>query len=159
MIKNWIVARYKINEIKRVESNLLNQEFDYYLPKITTRKINSDARVEVLFPGYIFVNINIENYSALNYTIGIKNIIKFGDNISYISNEEINTMQMVEEISKKDPIASQIKIGQDALIAKGSFKGSIVKICSLPSNKRVGVLLSFLGSMRRVTISEKDLIF
>ena len=159
MIKNWIVARYKINEIKRVESNLLNQEFDYYLPKITTRKINSDARVEVLFPGYIFVNINIENYSALNYTIGIKNIIKFGDNISYISNEEINTMQMVEEISKKDPIASQIQIGQDAMIARGSFKGSIVKICSLPSNKRVGVLLSFLGSMRRVTISEKDLIF
>ena len=45
------------------------------------------------------------------------------------------------------------------MIAKGSLAGSIVKVCSLPSKERVGVLLSFLGSVRRVTIPEKDLIF
>ena len=47
----------------------------------------------------------------------------------------------------------------DAMIAKGSLKGSIVKVCSLPSKDRVSILLSFLGSLRRVTIPEKDLIF
>ena len=115
--------------------------------------------MEVLFPGYIFVNTSLENYSALKYTIGIKNIIKFGDNISHISDEEIEAMQMAEETSKIDPVASQIKIGQDVMIANGSLSGSIVKVCSLPSKERVGVLLSFLGSMRRVTIPEKDLLF
>ena len=159
MKKNWLVATYKINEVRRVESNLLNQKFDYYLPKITTKKINSNPKVEVLFPGYIFVNTSFENYSALKYTMGIKNIIKFGDNISCISDEEIEAMQMAEETSKIDPVASQIQIGQDVMIAKGSLTGSIVKVCSLPSKERVGVLLSFLGSVRRVTISEKDLIF
>ena len=159
MKKNWLVATYKINEVKRVESNLLNQKFDYYLPKITTKKINSNPKVEVLFPGYIFVNTSFENYSALKYTMGIRNIIKFGDNISCISDEEIEAMQMAEETSKIDPVASQIQIGQDVMIAKGSLTGSIVKVCSLPSKERVGVLLSFLGSVRRVTISEKDLIF
>ena len=159
MKKNWLVATYKINEIRRVESNLLNQKFDYCLPKITTRKINSNPKLEVLFPGYIFVNTNIENYTALKYTMGIRNIIKFGDNISCISDEEIEAMQMLEETSKMDPVASQIQIGQDVTISKGSLTGSIVKVCSLPSKKRVGVLLSFLGSMRRVTIPEKDLIF
>jgi len=158
MKKNWLVATYKINEIRRVESNLLNQKFDYCLPKITTRKINSNPKLEVLFPGYIFVNTNIENYTALKYTMGIRNIIKFGDNISCISDEEIEAMQMLEETSKMDPVASQIQIGQDVTISKGSLTGSIVKVCSLPSKKRVGVLLSFLGSMRRVTIPEKDLI-
>ena len=82
MKKNWLVATYKINEVRRVESNLLNQKFDYCLPKITIKKINSNPKVEVLFPGYIFVNTSFENYSALKYTMGIKNIIKFGDNIS-----------------------------------------------------------------------------
>ena len=159
MKKNWLVATYKINEVRRVESNLLNQKFDYYLPKITTKKINSNPKVEVLFPGYIFVNTSLENYSALKYTMGIKNIIKFGDNISCISDEEIEAMQMAEETSKIDPVASQIQIGQDVMIAKGSLTGSIVKVCSLPSKERVGVLLSFLGSVRRVTIPEKDLIF
>ena len=159
MKKKWLIALYKSNEVKRVESNLLNQNFDFYLPKITIKKINANPKVEVLFPGYIFINTSLENYSALKYTIGIKNIIKFGDNISCISNEEIKIMQMAEETSKIDPVAPQIQIGKDVLILKGSLKGSMVKICSLPSRQRVGILLSFLGSMRRVTIPIKDLIF
>jgi transcription antitermination factor NusG len=158
MKKNWLVAIYKSNEVKKVESNLLNQNFDFYLPKITIKKINAKPKVEVLFPGYIFVNTSLENYSALKYTMGIKNIIKFGDNISCIASEEIEAIQMVEEKSKLDPVASQIQIGQDVMIAKGSLAGSIVKVCSLPSKERVGILLSFLGSVRRVTISEKDLV-
>ena len=159
MKKNWLVATYKINESRRVESNLSNQKFDYYLPKITIKKINSNPKVEVLFPGYIFVNTSLENYSALKYTKGIKNIIKFGEYISTISNEEIKSMQRAEETSKINPVVSQIQIGQEAIIAKGSLAGSIVKVCSLSSKDRVGVFLSFLGSVRRVTIPEKDLIF
>jgi transcription antitermination factor NusG len=159
MKKNWIVATYKSNEVRRVEWNLLNQKFDYYLPKITTKKINSKSKMEALFPGYIFVNTSLDNYSSLKYTMGIKNIIKFGDNICCISDEEIEAMQKAEEASKIDPVVSKIKIGQDVMIAKGSLAGSIVKICSLASRERVGILLSFLGSMRRVTISKKDLIF
>ena len=159
MKNNWLVATYRINEVKRVERNLSNQKFDYYLPKITTKKINSDPKVEVLFPGYIFVKAGFKNYSALKYTMGIKNIIKFGEKFSCISADEIEAMQMAEEMSKMTPLVSQIKIGQYAEITKGSFKGSIVKVCSLPSKERVDVFLSFLGSMRKVAIPEKHLTF
>ena len=159
MIKNWVVATYKTNEVRRVERNLLNQKFDYYLPKITTKKTNSKPKIEMLFPGYIFVNISIDNYSSLKYTMGIKNIIKFGDNISLISDEEIEALQMAEEASKIDPVVSRIKINQNVTISKGSLAGSIGKVCSLHSRERVGILLHFLGSVRRVTIAEKDLIF
>jgi len=157
MKKNWLIATYKINEVRRVENNLANQKFDFYLPKITTQNINSKPREEVLFPGYIFIHASIKNHSDLKYTKGIKHIIKFGDNISCISIEEIRSMQIAEKTSKIDPVASQIQIGQDALISEGSLKGSIVKVCSLPSKERVGVLLSFLGSKRRITISIKDI--
>ena len=159
MKKKWLIALYKSNEFKRLEKNLLNQNFDFYLPQITVKKINSNPRVEVLFPGYIFVNTSLENYSALKYTLGIKNIIKFGDNISCISSEEIKSMQMAEETSKIDPIAPKIQIGKDAMISKGSLKGNMVKICSLPSQQRVAVFLTFLGSVRRVTIPISDLTF
>jgi len=159
MKKKWLIASYKSNEVKRVERNLSNQKFDFYLPKITIKKISANPIVEVIFPGYIFVNTSLENYSALKYTKGIKNIVKFGDNISCLSSEEIEAMQMAEETSKINPVALQIQVGQYVMIAKGSLAGSIVKVCSLPSKERVGVLLTFLGSVRRVTISEKDLIF
>ena len=159
MQKNWLIALYKINEVKRVEVNLINQNFDYYLPKITTKKINSKPKEEILFPGYIFVNTSIKNYSALKYTIGIKNIIKFGSKISCISDKDIKAMQIAEKKSKTDPISSKIEVGQDVLISSGYLKGNIVKICSLPSRKRIGILLTFLGTERKISISEKDIIF
>ena len=159
MKKKWLIALYKSNEVKRAERNLLNQNFDYYLPKITIDKINSNPKEVLLFPGYIFVNTTLENYTALKYTLGIKNIIKFGDSISFISNEDIESMQMAEESSKIDPIAIQMQLGQNATISNGSLKGRMVKICSLPSKERVGVLLTLLGSSRRATIPQKNLSF
>ena len=159
MKKNWLVATYKINEVRRLERNLLNQKFEYYLPKITSKKINSNPKVEMLFPGYIFINTSLENYSALKYTMGIRNIIKFGENISSIADEEIIAMQMAEETSKINPVLLQIQIGQDVMIGKGSFAGNIAKVCTLPAKERVGILLSFLGSVRRINIPQKDLIF
>ncbi len=158
MIKKWIVATYKLNEVKRVENNLSDQKFYYYLPKITTKKNNSNPMVEVLFPGYIFINTSFENYSALKYTKGIKNIIKFGDNISHITDEEIKIIRKIEELSKSEPLVSKIRINQEAMVTKGSFKGLIVRICSLPKKERVNVFLTILGSKRKVSVLEKDLI-
>jgi transcription antitermination factor NusG len=159
MKKKWLVALFKASESKRLEINMSNQNFDYYLPKITIKKVNSRPKEEALFPGYIFVNTSLENYSALKYTIGIKNIIKFGENISYISSEEIKAIQDIEESSKVDPIQSKIQIGQDIFVSAGSFKGNIAQVCSLPSRDRVAVFLYLLGSMRRVNIPLKDLAF
>ena len=159
MKKIWLIALYKPNEVKRLENNLLTQKYEYYLPKITTRRVNSKPKEEILFPGYIFINTNFENYTTLKYFKGIKNILKFGKNISYISDEDIKVIKKAEESSKSEPICPQIKIGQKVKISKGSMKGNIAKIFSLPYKQRVEVLLYFLGSDRRVIIHEKDLIF
>ena len=158
-MKYWLVATYKINDIKSVEINLTNQSLDYYLPKIVTKKLNHNPKEEVMFPGYIFINTGIDKYSSIKYTKGIKDIIKFGENISYMTNDEIKSINLVEKSSKLEPLVSKIKIGQEVNIKSGSFKGNIAKICSLPSKKRVGILLHILGSLRRIDISEKDLIF
>tara|TARA_B110000003_G_scaffold56800_1_gene56904 strand:+ start:211 stop:687 length:477 start_codon:yes stop_codon:yes gene_type:complete len=158
-MNNWLVATYKMNEVSKIEANLLNQNFNYYLPKIKSKKINSSAKVEILFPGYIFIYTNIEKLSVLKYTRGIKNIIKFGNNISCMTESEIKSIKIIEEESNINPVTLKIQIGQDAIISKGSLKGNIVKICSLPSKERVNILLSFLGSMRKVNIPQKDLTF
>ena len=158
IMKDWLTATYKINDVNRLEKNLIAQKFNYYLPKIVTIKNNSNPKEELLFPGYIFINTCFKNYSALQYTIGIKNVLKFGDNISCISDNEIKRIQKIEELSKIDPVVSQIQIGQDAVIRNGTFKGNIVKICSMPSRERVVVLLSLLGSARQINILKKDIL-
>lgn len=158
-MKYWFIASYKINEVKRLELNLLNQKLDYYLPKITIKKINTSSKEEILFPGYIFLHTSLNYYSAIKYTKGIKSILKFGNNIPHIDDDEINKIREVEKSSKLDPITVDFKIGQEVTITKGSLKGVIVKICSLSAKKRVNVLISILGSFRKVNISEQDLKF
>ena len=157
-MKYWLVATYKTNDINRAESNLSNQNFDYYLPKIKVVKPNSNPAEEVLFPGYIFINTGLEDYSSIKYTLGIKKVIKFGNSIPHLTDNEIKSIQSIEKLSQSKPIASKIKIGQEAVVKEGPFKGTLVKICSLPSKGRIEVLLSLLGNLRRVNILKEDLI-
>tara|TARA_Y100001958_G_C21212979_1_gene538550 strand:+ start:99 stop:575 length:477 start_codon:yes stop_codon:yes gene_type:complete len=158
-MKYWLIATYKTNETKRLENNLSNQNFDYYLPKIVIRKNNSILGEEVLFPGYIFINTTLDNYTLLKYTKGIKKVLKFGKTIPSLTDNEIKTIQSVVKLTKSKPISKQIKLGQEAIIAEGPFKGTLVKICSLPSKNRIEVLLTILGSQRRVSFLKKDLLF
>ena len=157
MKNNWLIALYKVNEVEILKRNLLNQKLDYYLPTVTKKKLNSTLKEEILFPGYIFVKAGTTNYSSLKYTMGIKNILRFGNYIPSISEEDIKAIQMIEKKSKAYPVPLEIKIGQEAFVANGALKGNIVRICSLPSKKRVSVLLVFLGSMRKTFIPLKDL--
>ena len=157
-MKSWLVATYKINETKRVESNLSNQKFDYYLPKIKVVKPNSNLAEEVLFPGYIFINTSLEDYSSIKYTKGIKKVIKFGNYIPHLTYNEIKSIESIEKLSESKPIALKIKAGQEAVVTEGPFKGTLVKICSIPSKGRIEVLLNILGSSRRFKILQKDLI-
>ena len=158
-MKYWLVATYKINEINRAESNLSNQNFDYYLPKIKIKKSESNLKEEVLFPGYIFINTGLEDYSLIKYTKGIKGVVKFGKITPRLTDNEIKIIKSIEKLSNSKPIIPKINIGQEALVADGPFKGTLVKICSLPSKERIEVLLTMLGSLRKVSILKKDLRF
>ena len=158
-MKYWLVATYKINEKKRLESNLLNQNFDYYLPKIKIKKPDSNLKEEVLFPGYVFIKARFEDYSLIKYTKGIKKVVKFGKNIPRLTDYEVKSIKSIEKLSNSKPIIPKINIGQEALVTDGPFKGTLVKIFSLPSKERIEVLLTILGSSRKVSILNKNLVF
>lgn len=110
-----------------------------------------------MFPGYIFIKINFENYTSLKYTKGINKILKFGNNIPIMTNDDIYAIMKIEKESKNNPISAGYKVGQEVVIKKGSFAGNLVKICSLPADKRVDVLIHILGSERVVSISLENL--
>ncbi len=156
---HWLIATYKINELRKLQNNLITQKFTFYLPKITVKKNNHNFKEELLFPGYIFIKSSIDNYSALSFTKGIKKILKFGKNVSFLNDKEIFKIKTIEKDSKNKPISLKVIVGQKAKIIDGPLKGNLVEICSLPSKKRVDILLSLLGTNRRVNIPIKDLVF
>lgn len=158
-MKHWLVATYKINEIRTVKNNLSNQSLDYYLPKIVTKKYNRNPREEVMFPGYIFINTDVDKYSSVSYTKGIKKILRFGENIAHLADDEIKSIKMIEKSSRQEPLVQEIQIGQEVNIVRGTLKGNVAEIFSLPSKERVSILLNILGSSTKIDISEKDLLF
>ena len=105
-MNKWLVASYKINQVARLELNLQNQKFDYYLPKIVVKEISINLKEELMFPGYVFINTDISNYASLKYTKGINKILKFGNNIPFMANDDIKAIMEIEKKSKNININS-----------------------------------------------------
>ena len=150
-MKVWMVATYKANELSRVKDNLQYQDFEYYHPKINTKKYNLTPKEEPLFPGYIFIHTSIENYSKIKYTRGISKVLRFNNNIATLEDDEICELKKIESESFSKPIIQEICVGQEAKISEGPLKGSFVTIASLPNKDRVNIFLHILGKKRKIT--------
>ena len=156
-MKVWMVATYKINELKRLKENLQNQDVEYYHPKINTKKYNLTPKDEPLFPGYIFIYSEIENYSKIKYTRGISKVIRFNNNIATLEDDEIIELKKIELESYSQPIVQKIYVGQEATMSEGPLKGSFITIASMPNKDRVNIFIHILGKKRRVTASLNEI--
>tara|TARA_B100001093_G_C26739871_1_gene976154 strand:+ start:76 stop:552 length:477 start_codon:yes stop_codon:yes gene_type:complete len=151
-MKVWIVATYKVKELKNLQQNLQNQKLEYYIAKIKTQKFNSISKEEPLVPGYIFIKAKIDQYAQIAYTKGIKNIIRFSNNIAILHDDEINQLKKIEEQSFFEPIPRRVFVGQDAIMSEGPLKGAFIKIASFPKKERVDIFLNILGEKRMVSV-------
>lgn len=158
-MKIWMVATYKVNQLKRLQENLQNQNFDFYNPTINIVKDNLSSKEEPLFPGYIFIHANLDNYQKIKYTKGISNIIKFDKNIAKLADEEILELRKIEKNSISDPIIQKIYVGQEGTMNDGPLKGSLISIASLPKNERINIFVHILGTKRQVNASLSEIMF
>ena len=162
-VKDWLVVRYKINEHLRFKRNLLNQNFEFYIPRIFTnaqkiRNKKQEAKLELLFPGYGFVRMAQTNLHALRYTLGLINIVRFGDQYAIATNSMINQLKELEASSKIQPIVpNQLAKGSIVTVSSGPFKGYIAKILATPAKDRANILVTFLGAQRTLTVSMEQL--
>jgi transcription antitermination factor NusG len=151
----WLVVRYKINQLKRLEHNLQNQNLNFYSPKITKKSYKTKALKEViLFPGYGFIKNGIKNIHAIKYTKGVIDVLKFGSNYAFINNDKIIELTNAEKISRKKPFCEDFYENDKIIIEDGLLKGQITKILSLQAKDRVNVLINILGSLKEIQISK-----
>lgn len=153
VLKNaWYTVRFKVNELDRFERNLLDQNLKFYIPKL-----NKKSKVTALFPGYGFIKHSYDDLNKIRYTRGLINILKFGDNYAIVNNDMINELKKLEKFYKNTPVDDVYSVGDTISIISGPFKDYIYKITSLPSNERITVLLSILGSKNRLSFSTNQI--
>ena len=128
--------------------------FECFLPKIRNRK----KKLEPLFPRYLFVLMNSNNWRMLLSTIGIADVIKSGNTPLTMSENVLDTVRTrcdAEGVYLYP--ASRFKPNQKVLLKTGPFMGSVGFFHMMSKKDRAIVLLSMLGTEARVEVLEDDL--
>jgi transcriptional antiterminator RfaH len=138
--------------------NFKKQNFESYYPKY--KKITKHARkvrtvIKPLFPGYLFVSLDVEkqSWSKINSTFGVKKIITMGSKPVSFSEKIIQDLKSREDINGITDIITDVPYekGDKILINDGPLQGKVGVFDGLSDDKRIKVLFEILG--RNVALS------
>lgn len=142
--------------------NLRRQGFEYYNPRCLERHKNSSGNVvrrpAQLFVDYVFVSV-VDRWRSLMATIGVSQLLmSAGGRPAEISQEVIDALRSREDASGMVVMrASRFRKGDGVELTSGPFSKTVGLYDGQSSRDRAFVLLSLLGSSRRVSVNEADL--
>ena len=150
----WYVLQHKPAQGDRALHNLQNQDVPCFYPKIEVEKIRSgkrQKRLEPLFPGYIFINLEQTDpvWSKLRSTLGVLRVVSFAGKPTPIDDTVID--QIKASMTK---VAEQggIKKGQKVELEEGPFKGINAIFQAYDGEERAIVLITFMQKQQTVKV-------
>lgn len=155
----WYVAQTRPRQEAVAELNLQRQGFSCYLPRLTRRKRlrgHWQDVIEVLFPGYIFVCLDLEqgHIAPLFSTRGIKSLVRFGMHYQPFPDHGIDWLRQQEALQAAAGAGkeSPFRAGDEVQILEGPLAGlKAVFQCTKPRD-RVMVLIHILGADKAVEV-------
>ena len=160
--RTWFLAQFKPNCHRIAERNLVRQGFQSFLPmQEETRRVRGKFTtcVRPLFPGYLFVAFDKAHggWQAVNSTYGITRLVSAGKTpVEVPLNLVSQLMQRCDTAGKLLP-PKLLSPGDQVIINKGPFVEFIATIEALTSDRRVWVLLEFMGQKTRVAVPADQL--
>lgn len=152
---NWYAVQTHPNRENLAVEHLKRQGFSVWMPMCgrIIRHARKSKRVRrPLFPGYLFINLDVEaaQWRSINGTIGVNRIVSFGQRPAPVAAKFIDALQNIEA---NEGLAAEngdaLMPGQDVEILSGPMAGTIAKLLSLEAGDRVIVLLNMLGHFVR----------
>lgn len=163
VMKAWYVVRTKTRSEEQSARHLSNQGFEIYLPRY--RKQVRHARtvksvLRPLFSGYLFVHMDLgqQRWRSINGSVGVISLVPTGDAPKSISGEIIDLIRAREDKDGTVSIGLQgLKKGDQVRIRDGALAEYEALLEEVSDEKRVVLLLNFMGSEVRVTTSMENL--
>ena len=160
--KIWAAASLKPNQIHKAEVNLQRQEIDFLAPKLMVTKRQQNRfinKINLLFPGYIFVHIDLEtdDQRRVHSTYGVSQILKVGGQIGKLPENFIETLQSAKLVAPQT-FAGGLKLGENVEILRGPFAGIIARIVKLDSKNRLKCLFNLLEGEIDMFINAEDVV-
>ena len=158
-MKQWYVVKTKSREEAKALFNLKRQGFNAYLPqyKKTRRHARrTDTVPAPLFPKYLFVefDLDLENWSCINSTIGVRQLIKFGSLPTPVPSDLVGEIRTREDEEGLVSLNRYLKIkqGEKVTIASGAFYEHTGIFECQDDDDRIVILLNLMGRDVRVRL-------
>ena len=152
---DWYAVQTQPNRENLAVEHLKRQGFSVWMPlcERIIRHARKSKRVRrPLFPGYLFVNLDVgtAQWRSINGTIGVNRIVSFGQRPAPVATQFIDALQNIEANEGLVAVnGDDLLPGQDVEILSGPMAGTIAKLLSLEAGERVTVLLNMLGHFVR----------
>ena len=155
--QNWYALYTKPRFEKKAHERLLLNDYESFLPLITTVRQWSDRKKKVQLPlisGYIFVKTDIKNLKDVLPIPGVKNVLKHLGKPAIIKDYEIENLKILLEDSSKFNIIqeSNLKKGDVVIVEKGVFNGLVAECIKFNGKHRLIVRIEALANIIEVNI-------
>lgn len=163
LTKNWYVIHTKPRQEHRALSNLQQQGYQCYLPKIAIEKLIRE-RVSVieepLFPRYLFICLDAsrhgQNWSPIRSTWGVSGLVTFGSVPAKVDSSLIDLMCQQEQGLSQEP-ERLFAEGETLLVVDGPFSGLEAVYQMTSGENRAMVLIELMGKFAQMQIAPASL--
>jgi transcriptional antiterminator RfaH len=155
----WYAVHTHPREEFKALSHLQRQEYQVYLPRYAknirhARK--SERVIRPFFPRYLFLHLNLatEGWRSIRSTIGVSDIVCFGDQPAPLPAGVIEVIQSREDADGFVQFVRQnsLKRGDSVVVLSGPFARQFGRCDGVSDNERVAILLDLLGRKVRVML-------
>ena len=158
----WFLAQLKPNCGHIAERNLKLQGFGTFQPtEERTKRVQGkfETTPRPLFPGYIFVAFNpgAGHWRAINSTSGITRLVSFGKEPAPVPLDIVSQLMLRCDTTGRLLPPKLLKPGDQVRLATGPFSDFVGVIESLAPERRVWVLMEFMGRRTRVAVDADQL--
>lgn len=160
--EQWYAVQTKSKSERIAQQNLQNQNFLTFLPMLRATKHRRgacQALVEPLFPGYLFVEMDLQsqNTASIHYTRGVVSLVRQGNVLVPVPINIINCLQQAQSANDDaiDP-AQLFEPGDEVTLIGGPMAGLTAVFKARNSQERVIVLLSMLGNETLINVSQNQ---
>ncbi|MGK0418224.1 MAG: transcriptional antiterminator RfaH [Halopseudomonas sp.] len=140
--------------------NLERQGYEVCLPEIRVRKRRGgrwQSVVEPLFPGYLFVALDLEsdNTAPIKSTVGVRGLVRFGLRSPRMPAGSVEMLR--DNAAGVEAAPLPFATGDSVRIVRGPFAGLEAVYQMRRGEERVQVLLAMLGREHLIGVEIDDL--
>jgi len=158
-LKLWYVVQTKAGDEHRVQTHLLNQEIDTFLPLLDTFQCCNGKmihRIKPFFPNYLFARLDLKRqYYKVKWTRGVSRILGTGNGPIPIAEKVIQSIKERAGENNIVKLEEAWKEGDVVQITSGPLKDLVgIFHRKMSDSGRVKILLSLIGVDIPVQISQ-----